>query len=180
VTEPLYCPGCGATWYSAAATTLVSQGQRCLRCDTLLVRADDAEVRGESPRVRAVRAFYDAWLSRDLPFASDLCDPQLEIHLKRDLEPEGHSNFHGFDGISRLWDALPELGLAEFRVELCEVSERDELVASQADLRNEAAGEAGLSGRVTATWHFDGVKIRTLDIRLVCPEAVNAGNSGEG
>ncbi|MFN2616988.1 MAG: nuclear transport factor 2 family protein [Thermoleophilaceae bacterium] len=180
MTEPLHCPGCGATWYSAAAAALLRQGQRCLRCDTPLVGADDAEVRGESPRVRAVRAFYEAWLSRDLAFASELCHPQLDIHLKRDLEPEGHSSFHGFDGIQGLWRALPELGLGEFRIELCDVSERDELVASQADLRSDAEGEPGLSGRVTATWRFDGVKIRSLDIRLVCPEAVKAGNSGGG
>ena len=181
MTEPLYCPGCGATWYSAAATSLLRRGQHCLRCDTALVAAEDAEVRGEGPRVRAVRAFYEAWLSEDLAFAADLCHPQLEIHLERDLVPKGHSSFHGFDGIRGLWEALPELRLREaFRVELCEVSERDELVASRADLRSEAEGESVLSGRVTATWHFDAAKIRSVDVRLVCPEAVKAGNSGGG
>ena len=179
MTEPLHCPGCGATWYSAAAATLIQQGQRCLRCDTLLVGPEEAEVRGESPRVRAVRAFYEAWLSLDLGFASDLCHPQLDIQLKRDLSPEGQSKFHGFDGIQGLWEALPELRLDEFRVELCEVSERDELVASHADLRRTSEVD-GLSGRVAATWHFDGVKIRSLDVRLMCPEAVNAGGEGEG
>jgi ketosteroid isomerase-like protein len=179
VTEPLYCPGCGATWYSAAAATLLRQGQHCLRCDTLLVAADDAEAPSESPRVRAVRAFYDAWVSRDLELAAQLCHPELEIQLKRDLFPEGHSVFHGADGIGALWEALPELRADEFHVGLCEVHEHEQAVASQTDLRTDAEGEE-LSGRVIGAWRFDGVKIRSLDIRLVSAEAVKAGDSGEG
>jgi ketosteroid isomerase-like protein len=179
VTQPLHCPGCGATWYSAAAAALLRQGQRCLRCDTPLVAPDDAEVRGESPRVRAVRAFYDAWVSRDLELAAHLSHPDLEIQLKRDLSPEGHSVFYGPDGIGALWEALPELRADEFHVGLCELREHEQAVASQTDLQTDAEGDE-LSGRVIGAWRFDGVKIRSLDIRLVSAEALNAANPGEG
>ena len=130
---------------------------------------------GESPRVRAVRAFYEAWLSRDLDFAAELSHPDLQIRLQRYLSPEGQSSFHGREGIQSLWEALPELRLEEFRVELCEVHEHDDVVSSQTDLRQDVEGDQELSGRVTGTWRFDAAKIRFLDVRLLCPEALNAG-----
>jgi hypothetical protein len=177
LTYPLYCPGCGATWYSAAAASLLREGQRCLRCDTRLVGYELADFGGHSPLVRAVRTFHDAWMSRDPDSAAQLCHPQIEIHLERGVAPEGHSVFLGAEGIRQLWQALPELPAEAFRIELREL---DGSVTSQADLRADGEGDRGLSGRVTGTWRFEDTKIRSLDVQLVCPEAVNAANPGEG
>jgi ketosteroid isomerase-like protein len=180
MSEPLYCPGCGATWYSAAAGALLREGQRCLRCDSVLVAYEQAEASGESGRIRTVRAFHDAWMSRDRDFAAQLCHSQLEIQLERAVPPEGRSVFHGRSGIQDLWQALPELRAEAFQVEMCELRELEAGVASQTDLRAAGEGEHHLSGRVTGTWRFEEGKIRSLDILLVCPEALNAANPGEG
>jgi ketosteroid isomerase-like protein len=165
MSEVMYCPTCGALWYSAMAHTLVQRGAPCETCGGPLAHRELGLERGAGSEV--AEAYYDAWRKEDAAAARAVLHPEVEFHPAPEVDA-GKAVFRGHDGALRLWALLAELweGFTPVPRLVRELDRGHVLVVTEVDARSRTRSSARLTGPATCLWRVVDGKLRSDRMRV--------------